>query len=219
MKFNKQLIRKEIISEYRNNSSLFLITPTMCVLIIVFPILAENRFAIDEDLFIIVQILFLILFSTLFSIRNPINQINLKKELNFAYIKKEVDILQLSNTPTLLPNLTLIENTIYFTSSLEVDGKIIDTTIEKYNLGSYKAEELKNYSSGMIKRAELAIADMKEPDVLCIDEPLNYLDKEGVDHLQNLINERTDNNKSNVLSSQEISGLLKNKETVNLDEI
>ena len=60
----------------------------MCVLIIVFPILAENRFAIDEDLFIIIQILFLILFSTLFSIRNPINQKSLTKELNFAYIKK-----------------------------------------------------------------------------------------------------------------------------------
>ena len=58
MKFNKLLIRKEILSEYRNNSSLFLITPTMCVLIIVFPLLAENRFAIDEDLFIITQILF-----------------------------------------------------------------------------------------------------------------------------------------------------------------
>ena len=77
-----------MLSEYRNNSSLFLITPTMCVLIIVFPILAENRFAIDEDLFIIIQILFLILFSTLFSIRNPINQKSLTKELNFAYIKK-----------------------------------------------------------------------------------------------------------------------------------
>ncbi len=88
MKFNKSLIKKETISEYRNNSSLFLITPTMCVLIIVFPILAENRFAIDEDLFIIIQILFLILFSTLFSIRNPINQKSLSKELNFAYIKK-----------------------------------------------------------------------------------------------------------------------------------
>ncbi len=88
MKFNKSLIKKETISEYRNNSSLFLITPTMCVLIIVFPILAENRFAIDEDLFIIIQILFLILFSTLFSIRNPINQKSLTKELNFAYIKK-----------------------------------------------------------------------------------------------------------------------------------
>ena len=88
MKINKSLIKKETLSEYRNNSSLFLITPTMCVLIIVFPILAENRFAIDEDLFIIIQILFLILFSTLFSIRNPINQKSLTKELNFAYIKK-----------------------------------------------------------------------------------------------------------------------------------
>ena len=135
------------------------------------------------------------------------------------YTKEEVAVLQLSNTPTLLPNLTLIENIVYFTSSLKVDEKIIDTTIEKYNLGSYKADELKNFSSGMIKRAELAIADMKEPDVLCIDEPLNYLDKQGVEHLQTLINERTDNNKSNVLSSQETSGLLKNKETVNLDEI
>ncbi len=135
------------------------------------------------------------------------------------YTKEEVDVLQLSNTPTLLPNLTLIENTIYFTSSLKVDEKIINTIIEKYNLGSYKTDELKNFSSGMIKRAELAVADMKEPDVLCIDEPLNYLDKQGVEHLQTLINERTYNNKSNILSSQETSGLLKNKETVNLDEI
>ena len=135
------------------------------------------------------------------------------------YTKEEVDVLQLSNTPTLLPNLTLIENTIYFTSSLKVDEKIINTIIEKYNLGSYKNDELKNFSSGMIKRAELAVADMKEPDVLCIDEPLNYLDKQGVEHLQTLINERTYNNKSNILSSQETSGLLKNKETVNLDEI
>ena len=88
MKFNKYLIKKEVFTEFRNNSSLYLITPTMTVLIIVFPILAENRFAIDEDLFIIIQILFLILFSTLFSIRNPINQKSLTKELNFAYIKK-----------------------------------------------------------------------------------------------------------------------------------
>ena len=88
MKFNKYLIKKELFTEFRNNSSLYLITPTMTVLIIVFPILAENRFAIDEDLFIIIQILFLILFSTLFSIRNPINQKSLTKELNFAYIKK-----------------------------------------------------------------------------------------------------------------------------------
>ena len=88
MKFNKFLIKKEVSTEFRNNSSLYLITPTMTVLIIVFPILAENRFAIDEDLFIIIQILFLILFSTLFSIRNPIDNQKLSRELNFAKITR-----------------------------------------------------------------------------------------------------------------------------------
>ncbi len=135
------------------------------------------------------------------------------------YKIEEVNILEISHTPTLLPNLTLSENAIYFTSSINISVEIIDLTIAKYNLESYKTDELKNFSSGMMKRAELAIADMKEPDILCIDEPLNYLDKQGVDHLQKLINERSQNSKGNILSSQETSGLLKNKETVNLDEI
>ena len=42
------LIRKELLSEYRNNTSLFLITPTMAVLVLVFPILSENRFVVDN---------------------------------------------------------------------------------------------------------------------------------------------------------------------------
>ena len=135
------------------------------------------------------------------------------------YKIEEVNILEISHTPTLLPNLTLSENAIYFTSSINISIEIIDSTIAKYNLESYKTDELKNFSSGMIKRAELAIAEMKEPHILCIDEPLNYLDKQGINHLQTLINERAQNSKSNILSSQETSGLLKNKETINLDEI
>ena len=138
---------------------------------------------------------------------------------NSKYTKEELDILEISYTPTLLPNLTLNENAIYFTSTKKIDSEIIESSIEKYNLGSYKTDELKNFSSGMIKRAELAIAEMKEPDILCIDEPLNYLDKQGINHLQTLIDERVRNSKTNILSSQETSGLLKNKDTVNLDEI
>ncbi len=130
---------------------------------------------------------------------------------NSKYTKEELDILEISHTPTLLPNLTLSENAIYFTSSKNIDAEIIESAIEKYDLGSYKTDELKNFSSGMIKRAELAIAEMKEPHILCIDEPLNYLDKQGINHLKTLINERAQNSKSNILSSQETSGLLKNK--------
>ena len=134
-------------------------------------------------------------------------------------LRKEITILEISHIPTLLENLTLIENVIYFISSMNIDKEKVNSTIKKYDMLSFKNDEIKYFSSGMIKRAELAIADIKEPNVLCIDEPLNYLDKQGVGHLQNLINERTDNNKSNILSSQETSGLLKNNETVNLNEI
>ena len=60
----------------------------MCVLIIVFPILSENRFRVENDMFVIVQLLFLIIFTTLFSIRSPLEEQALIKELNFGAIKK-----------------------------------------------------------------------------------------------------------------------------------
>ena len=90
MKINKYILKKELLIELKNSSSLFLITPTMSVLIIIFPILIENRFAVDEDLFIISRLLFLIIFSTLFAIRKPIVLNKLTKELNFGnYMKTE----------------------------------------------------------------------------------------------------------------------------------
>ena len=90
MKINKYILKKELLIELKNSSSLFLITPTMSVLIIIFPILVENRFAVDEDLFIISRLLFLIIFSTLFAIRKPIVLNQLTKELNFGnYMKTE----------------------------------------------------------------------------------------------------------------------------------
>ena len=90
MKINKYILKKELLIELKNSSSLFLITPTMSVLIIIFPILIENRFAVDEDLFTISRLLFLIIFSTLFAIRKPIVLNQLTKELNFGnYMKTE----------------------------------------------------------------------------------------------------------------------------------
>ena len=88
MNMNKHIIKKELLVEFKNSSSLFLITPTMTVLIIIFPILIENRFAVDEDLFIVSHLLFLIIFSTLFAIRKPIILEQLIRELNFGNYKK-----------------------------------------------------------------------------------------------------------------------------------
>ncbi len=47
MKINKYILKKELLIELKNSSSLFLITPTMAVLIIIFPILSMVFFAVN----------------------------------------------------------------------------------------------------------------------------------------------------------------------------
>ena len=86
---NYYIVKKEILGEYRNNTSLFIITPTMAVLVLVFPILSDNRYIIDDNFFTITQLLFLIVFATLFSIRNPLSQKKLMRELNFGDIARK----------------------------------------------------------------------------------------------------------------------------------
>ena len=54
-----------------------------------------------------------------------------------------------------------------------------------------------------IKRSEIAIADLKNPDVLCIDEPKVYLDENGIQLLLELLKKRESEGNSTILSSQE----------------
>jgi ABC-2 type transport system ATP-binding protein len=100
--------------------------------------------------------------------------------------------------------LTLLENIKYFTtkSQLSTDDKL--KVSNNYLPEIYLNEKVENFSSGMIKRAELSIIEIKNPTVLCIDEPLNFLDSEGINLLKNLIDNRTQNQKSNILSTQEL---------------
>jgi hypothetical protein len=106
---NKNIILKEFKVELRNNTSLFLITPTMSVLVILFPILAENRFQVNEDIFNIVRLLFLIIFITLFSIRRPLNENVLIREINFVGINKKTyfDNKSISELIILYPQVIL----------------------------------------------------------------------------------------------------------------
>ena len=84
MNFNKLIFQKEIKLELRNNISLYLITPTLISLLILLPLLSQNKFFIDNDLFLILELLFLLIFSTLFSIRRNFDFKKIKRELNFA---------------------------------------------------------------------------------------------------------------------------------------
>ena len=96
--------------------------------------------------------------------------------------------MEIGSSPSLIPKLSLIENIKYFLYKESVDEKFIVETLNKYQLSEFKEDLIEDYSSGMVKRSELAIADLKKPDILCIDEPKVYLDENGILLLFDLLN-------------------------------
>ena len=130
-----------------------------------------------------------------------------------------ISVNQISSTPTLIHDLTLEENLNYFTSDSSISTEDKLNVVFKYIPRDYLDEKVKNFSSGMIRRVELSIIEIKNPSVFCIDEPLNFLDSEGVSLLTNLIKNRSSSNKCNILSSQEFVKLDDvDFEVIDLDE-
>ena len=100
-----------------------------------------------------------------------------------------------------------------------IDKKNILNILKKYELDSFLDDQIEDFSSGMVKRSEIAIADLKNPDVLCIDEPKVYLDENGIGLLNGLLKKRSTEGNSSILSSQENSSLLTSIErSINLND-
>ena len=130
-----------------------------------------------------------------------------------------ISVNQISSTPTLIYDLTLEENLNYFTSDSSISTEDKLNVVFKYIPRDYLDEKVKNFSNGMIRRVELSIIEIKNPSVFCIDEPLNFLDSEGVSLLTNLIKKRSLSSKCNILSSQEFVKLDDvDFEVIDLDE-
>ena len=133
--------------------------------------------------------------------------------------RKDTSLMEIGSSPSLMPELSLLENIKYFLFNDNINEKMITNVLNKYELESFKSDLVRDFSSGMIKRSEIAIADLKNPKVLCIDEPRVYLDENGVDLLLNLITKREKEGSTSILSSQESIGAFTSIErSFNLDD-
>ena len=120
--------------------------------------------------------------------------------------RKDTSLMEIGSSPSLMPELSLLENIKYFLFNDNINEKMITNVLNKYELESFKSDLVGDFSSGMVKRSEIAIADLKNPKVLCIDEPRVYLDENGVELLLNLITKREKEGSTSILSSQESIG-------------
>jgi len=125
---------------------------------------------------------------------------------NSNIYRKDTSIMEIGSSPSLMPELSLLENIKYFLFNENINETTISNILDKYELESFKGDLVGDFSSGMVKRSEIAIADLKNPKVLCIDEPKVYLDENGVDLLLNLITKREKEGNASILSGQESIG-------------
>ena len=133
--------------------------------------------------------------------------------------RKDTSLMEIGSSPSLMPELSLLENIKYFLFNDNINENMISNVLNKYELESFKSDIVGDFSSGMVKRSEIAIADLKNPKVLCIDEPKVYLDENGVDLLLNLITKREKEGNTSILSSQESIGSFTSIErSFNLDD-
>tara|TARA_B100001027_G_scaffold209260_1_gene175238 strand:- start:1098 stop:1691 length:594 start_codon:yes stop_codon:yes gene_type:complete len=125
---------------------------------------------------------------------------------NSNIYRKDTSIMEIGSSPSLMHELSLLENIKYFLFNENINETTISNILDKYELESFKGDLVGDFSSGMVKRSEIAIADLKNPKVLCIDEPKVYLDENGVDLLLNLITKREKEGNASILSGQESIG-------------
>lgn len=81
------------------------------------------------------------------------------------------------------------------------ENKIIEEVMVQLGLDPKSKKKVREYSLGMRQRLALAQAIMEKPDIYILDEPMNGLDKKGVDEIRQLLLELKNQKKMILLAS------------------
>lgn len=88
------------------------------------------------------------------------------------------------------------------------EKKAVDEMLEFVGLGDTRKKKVKNFSMGMKQRLGLAIALLRHPDFLILDEPINGLDPEGIKEIRELLIKLNKEKGMTILISSHILGEL-----------
>lgn len=109
------------------------------------------------------------------------------KDRNIHATRQQVSAIV--ETPSLVPHFTAKQNMRYqeLYEGLSVTEQERDNLLKKVHLDNVGNKKVKNYSLGMRQRLAIALALLKKPKVMFLDEPMNGLDPEGIAELRELL--------------------------------
>lgn len=110
----------------------------------------------------------------------------------------------LVESPAYYGHLSAYKNLKIITELLDIPQSKIDETLETVRLTQYADKLVRGYSLGMKQRLGIALALIRQPEILILDEPTNGLDPFGIQEIRNLIKDLSKNKGMTILVSSHI---------------
>ena len=105
-------------------------------------------------------------------------------------------------TPGFLPNYNGYHNLEFlYCINHKKNKQVIYHAMEQVGLDPKLKRHVGKYSLGMRQRLGIAQAIMEDPDILVLDEPMNGLDKEGVEDIRKLLLQLKEQGKTILIAS------------------
>ena len=120
--------------------------------------------------------------------------------------KKDLSYIgSLIESPPTYNHLSAHDNLKIVALNENISFEEIPKILTLLNLQVSPKKKVKDFSLGMKQRLGIAMALIKKPKVLILDEPSNGLDPYGIQELRNLLKNLTHNNTSIIISSHILS--------------
>jgi ABC-2 type transport system ATP-binding protein len=111
-------------------------------------------------------------------------------------------------SPRFYPNLTARQNLEYFRLQRGIpERSCVDKALETVHLADTGSKKFCNFSLGMKQRLGLALAILKKPNLIILDEPTNGLDPMGIIEIRDIIRGLASEGTSFLISSHILSEL------------
>lgn len=127
-------------------------------------------------------------------------------EIDGKKLKKDIDMIQdagvIIEEPAFLKEYSGKRNLEFLYSIRnKLNPEVISKAMRLVGLDENSKKKVKNYSLGMKQRLAIAQAIMENPKILLLDEPMNGLDKNGVQEIRELLLDLKKQDKTIVLVS------------------
>lgn len=131
------------------------------------------------------------------------------KNVNQALSETRKAIAYLPESASLYEHLNALENLHYFLklSGISVGRSALDRALDRVALAEEsRSRKLRDYSKGMRQKVAIALAILRNTEILLLDEPTSGLDPSAIDEFHNLIRGLADSGKTVLMVTHDVYG-------------